>query len=210
MRPKHEHDEILADLYPEVAAGGLSRVNGTVGFYQRVNALLSSDMTVVDFGAGRGRASEDPVSYRRELQRLRGKVRRVIGLDVDHAILENPWVDEAHVIETGRSLPIESGTVDIVVSDFTFEHVSQPEWTAGELKRVLRSGGWICARTPNKWGYIGIPTRLVPNRWHTSVLHRVQPQKADQDTFPTVYRMNTRGDLRKWFPESDFSTAHME
>lgn len=58
---------VLARLYPEVAAGGFSHVDGTVGFYRRVNALLRPDMTVADVGPGRGRSSEDQVAYRRSL-----------------------------------------------------------------------------------------------------------------------------------------------
>lgn len=41
-------------LFPEVSAGGFTRMDGTVEFYTRVNALLRPDMTVLDFGAGRG------------------------------------------------------------------------------------------------------------------------------------------------------------
>jgi len=88
----------------------------------------------------------------------------------------------------------------MVVSDFTFEHVTEPDWAAEELGRILRPGGWLCARTPNKWGYIGIPTRMVPNGWHVAVLRRIQPEKHQRDTFPTAYQMNTDKDLRHHFP----------
>jgi hypothetical protein len=44
--------------------GGFSRVDGSIEFYTRVNALLGPDMTVVDFGAGRGAGVlDDPVRY---------------------------------------------------------------------------------------------------------------------------------------------------
>ncbi len=194
----------LAALYPEVRAGGFSRVDGTVAFYQRVNALLHPSMTVVDVGAGRGKSAVDPVGYRRELQRLRGKVSSVIGLDVDESVLVNPNVDAAHVITVGGSLPLDDASVDLIVSDFTFEHVADPRWMAAEIDRILRPGGWVCARTPNRWGYIGIPTRLVPNRFHHSVLRRVQPEKEERDTFPTTYRLNTRAQIARHFPPSRF------
>ena len=34
-------------------------MDGTIEFYTRVNMLLESDMTVLDFGAGRGAALKD-------------------------------------------------------------------------------------------------------------------------------------------------------
>ncbi len=193
-----------ANLYPESLAGGFTHVDGTVAFYSRVNALLSPGAVVADLGAGRGCFLEDPVIYRRELRRLQGKVARVIGLDVDAAVLTNPTVDEAHVVTAGGSFPLADSSVDMIVSDFTFEHVTDPGHLGREIARVLRPGGWLCARTPNRFGYIGIPTRIVPNRLHDRVLTRVQPDKQRRDTFPTFYRLNSTRDLHRHFPENQF------
>lgn len=201
---------VTARLFPEVAAGGFSRVDGTVAFYVRINALVSSSSVVVDFGAGRGRFMEDPVAYRRNVRLLQGRVQRVIGLDVDDAVLQNPTVDESHVISDGGRLPVPDASVDLVISDFTFEHVADPAWLASELYRILKPGGWICARTPNKYGYISLFARLVPNGLHDAVLRIVQPEKKSIDTFPTLYRLNTRRDLRRHFPERRFQHVVFE
>jgi SAM-dependent methyltransferase len=190
---------------PEVGAGGYSRLNGSVEFHLRVNSLLGPDDVVVDFGAGRGQHTEDELPFRRDLLDRRGKVARLVGLDVDPVVLENPSVDEAHVIVPGEKLPLADDSVDLVVSDFTFEHVDDPLWAGEELGRVVRPGGWICARTPNRWGQIALPARLVPNRLHDAVLARVQPTKQERDTFPTRYRLNTPAALRRAFPPERFS-----
>ncbi len=76
---------------------------------------------------------------------------------------------------------------------------------------MLRPGGWICARTPNKWGYIGVGARLVPNSFHTRFLRRLQPDRKAEDVFPTRYRCNTLHDVRRHFPADrfdDFSYRH--
>jgi SAM-dependent methyltransferase len=192
----------FAALYPEVGAGGFTRVDGTVEFYARVNALLRPTDIVLEFGAGRGRSSEDVVAFRRDLTRLRGKVREVIGLDVDDAVLENPLVDRALVYAVGGPFPLADASVDKVVSDFTFEHVTDPNGVARELDRVLRPGGWLCARTPNRSGYIAVAGRLVPNRFHHRVLQRAQSHgpRAEHDVFPTAYRMNTLREVGRLFP----------
>lgn len=192
-------------FFPETAAGGFSHVDGTIGFYTRINALLQPQMTVLDFGAGRGQGlQDDPVSYRRELRNLRGKCRRVIGADVDPAIRENPGLDEAHVVAPGAELPLEAASVDLIVSDHTFEHITDPGRAAKELDRVLKPGGWICARTPNRWGYIALGASLVPNALHVAVLRRLQPHRKVVDVFPTVYRLNTRAALRRYFPTARY------
>jgi SAM-dependent methyltransferase len=193
-------------FYPETSVGGYSRVDGTIEFYGRVNALIEPDMVIADFGAGRGKGpAEDTVPYRRALQNLRGKCAKVIGIDVDRAVLENNHVDEAILITPDERLPLLDESVDIIVSDAVFEHVQHPEVTCGELARILKPGGWLCVRTPNRWGYIGVGTNLVPNRYHDAWLRVLQPQKQERDTFPTTYKLNTKRALRKYFPPSLFA-----
>jgi SAM-dependent methyltransferase len=194
--------------YPEVGAGGYTRVDGSVAFYGRVQAVLAEldePVTIVDFGAGRGRVADDPVAFRRQLQELRGPGRTVIGVDVDPVVTTNPRVDEGRVIGPDGRIPIDDASVDLVVSDWTFEHVDDPDTAAAELDRILKPGGWICATTPNKWGYIAIGARIIPNRLHVGALHKLQPGKKEVDTFPTRYRMNTRRDLHRLFPAPRFA-----
>ncbi|MCA1674038.1 MAG: methyltransferase domain-containing protein [Actinobacteria bacterium] len=195
----------LTRFYPESAAGGFSRNDGTVAFYQRVQALLRPDSVVIDFGAGRGQFLEDPVPMRRDLQLLRARAAEVIGLDLDPAVLENPALTSAHIIESGSPLPVADESADLVVSDWTFEHVTDPFWLGDELYRVLRPGGWICARTPNKWGATGIGGRIIPNRLHHRALAILQPAKNTADTFPTAYRLNTARALHTVFSVERFS-----
>lgn len=196
--------------YPESIAGGYTRADGKVAFYQRVQAVLADrpgPQVIVEFGAGRGGGADTGIPIHRRLQELRGPDRTVIGLDVDPIVRTNPLVDEAHVIEPGGRLPLDDASVDLIVSEWTFEHVAEPEQVAHELRRILKPGGWICACTPNKWGYIALAARLIPNRMHVRALRRLQPDKAEQDTFPTRYLMNTRSDLDRLFPSTSFEMA---
>jgi SAM-dependent methyltransferase len=205
--PDEGYGSVLRRVYPEFGAGGFTRVDGSVEFYQRVNALLGPDATVLDLGAGRGVGGTDPVAYRQGLSDLRGRAGQVIGLDVDPVVHENPQLDRALLIGPDGSYPLPDASVDLVVSDWTFEHIDDPYTTVRELGRVLRPGGWVCARTPNKWGLIGMPTRVVPNRLHHAVLRWVQPRRKAVDAFPTRYRMNTRADLRALFPDRDWENC---
>lgn len=190
-------------LRPESFAGGFARDNGGVVFYTRVNALLRDDMTVVDLGAGRGTVFHSGTfGFYERLAKLQGKVKRVIGVDVDSAINEHPFLDERHIIAADGTLPIEDQKVDMVVSDWVFEHVQDPDRFAEELYRILKPGGWLCARTPNRWGYVGIGARLIPNRLHVSLLRRLSPGRHDVDVFPVAYKLNTPSSLRRYFPET--------
>lgn len=198
-----ENRSICEVFYPETAVGGFSSVDGTVQFFTRVNALLRPDMTVLDLGAGRGEyATDDPVDYRRNLRVLRGKVRAVIGIDVSEAVRSNPVIDVAHVVQPGARWPLEDRSIDLIVSDYTFEHLSDPSHVVAEIERVLKPGGWLCARTPNKWGYNAIGARLIPNSLHERVLAILQPDRKAIDIFPTTFRLNTRKVLARYFDSS--------
>ena len=192
-------------FYPEIGAGGFTRIDGTIPFYQRVNAVLKSSDILLDYGAGRGVGHiEDVCEYRRSLRSFRTKAARVIGVDVDEAVMLNPSLDEAHVFHPKDRLPLDDASIDVIVSDFTLEHIADPLQTASELDRVLKPGGWLCARTPNRHGYIALANRVVPKAMTMRVLNVVQPERKEEDVFPAMYQMNSFGRLLKLFPADRF------
>jgi SAM-dependent methyltransferase len=198
-------DGVAVRFFPEIEAGGFSRIDATVQFYQRINALITPDYTLLDFGAGRGAAhSDDMVLYRRSLQCFKGKVREVIGVDVDPAVITNPSLDRCIVLDPHGPIPLPDKSVDIVIADNAFEHVEDEKLVASELNRILRPGGWICARTPNRYGYIAFANRLIPRFIRIFVLHFVQPSRREEDVFPAFYRLNTVRALRRCFNRALF------
>ncbi len=194
----------LTRLYPEVKAGGFTRADGFIEFYTRVNALLDSDSEVLDFGAGRGLWAHEPMApLHKRLRAFHERVKAVHGVDVDPVVLDNPTLKSAQVIGTAGPIPYDDASFDLVLADYVLEHVSAEDAPAvsSEILRVLRPGGWLAAKTPNKWGMIGIGARAVPNDLHTRVLRRLQPERKAEDVFPVRYAMNTRRALKRYFPE---------
>jgi SAM-dependent methyltransferase len=190
------HTSLVERWYPEIAFGGFTHVDGTIAFYIRVHGLLAENSIVLDVGCGRGAAAEDPVPWRRALRDLRGERRHVIGVDLDPAAAVNPIIDEFRLIEAAR-LPVPDEHVDVCIADVVVEHVDDVDAFFAEIARVLKPGGSVCIRTPNAWNYMGIASRVIPNRLHTRVLSRIQPDRLEEDVFPTVYRCNTVRRLRR-------------
>ena len=152
-------------LHPEIGAGGFTAYDGTVAFYNRIDALISANMTILDFGAGRGAWVHDETSeYRKKCRNFKGRVKKVIGCDVDDAVLSNPSLDEAFAFVPGTALPLTDNSMDIIIADYVLEHIEDPVWFVREIERLLAPGGYLCARTPSKYHYVSVASSLLPGR----------------------------------------------
>jgi SAM-dependent methyltransferase len=128
----------------------------------------------------------------------------VVACDVDEAVLGNKSADEVRLIGHDGALPFPDGSFDLISAFSVLEHIEHPEVTAGELGRVLAPGGWLCAWTPNRWGYVGIGARLIPKRLHARVLRLVEPRRVEIDSFVPLYTMNTEAARKRLFPTDRF------
>jgi SAM-dependent methyltransferase len=122
---------------------------------------------------------------------------------VDPDAQTNPFVDEFHRI-TGDTWPIDDDTVDLIVIDNVLEHVREPERVFAEIRRVLKLGGFLCIRTPNRWSYIALAATLIPNSLHAKVTSLVQQGRKSNDVFPTLYRCNSLRQLNRLMSRHGF------
>jgi len=193
----------IAKIHSEYGIDSFTKHDGTVLFFNFVRALIAKIGTkpkVLDFGAGRGSFHYSKTStYSAQLHDLQSAGAEVWAADIDDVVKSHPCSDHQVVLKIGEPLPFEDNTFDLIVSDFVFEHLDDPKDIAEELLRITKPSGWICARTPNKWGYITFASRLIPNALHAILLKKVQPNRAAEDVFPTVYKLNSPKDIRKNF-----------
>ncbi len=178
---------------------GFTSTDGTIEFFGRVNALLKPSFTVLDLGAGRGAwFYSDRCEYRKNLRTIKGKVREFICADVDEAVLTNPTSDTNILIKDNR-IPLEDGSLDLIVCDYVLEHVLDVNSLKEEIFRLLKPNGYFCARTPHYFNYIGIAARIIDNARHTKVLRFAQPSRQSEDVFPTAYKLNSLRRIRRVF-----------
>ena len=190
-------------FYPEAKFGGFTDIDGTIAFYNRVNSLLETSFTICDVGCGRGAYADDQISIRRNLRILKGKVSKVIGIDVDRAAQGNPYLDEFRLIR-GDIWPVEGNTIDLVLCHNVIEHIENPLQFFSEAHRVLKNGGYLCIRTPNRWSYIALFATIVPNKYHSKVTNFVQDSRKEEDVFPTVYKCNSIGKIKNMMKKHGF------
>jgi SAM-dependent methyltransferase len=171
-------DALRRRLYPDV----LQR-DPVANLVSRLTSVVQPSHRVLDLGAGAGE---------RNAYSLKGKVRQIIGIDLDRRVTRNPLVDSGLRADI-YALPFQSGSFDVVFSVYVFEHVDRPSELLEEIARVLRPGGICLVLTPNIFHYVTLLSRLTPTAFHQWVnKHR---GRASEDTFPTRYRLNSRSAL---------------
>lgn len=183
----------------EHMAGGFSVNDGTIDFYLRIRSLIKKTDVVLDLGAGRAAWFEDDdCEVRRNIRLLRGAVSKLIAADVDPIVKENRASDEQILIENG-ALNLPSHSVDLIIADYVLEHIDDTTEFYEQVDRLLRSGGWFCARTPHKYCYVAMASALLKNHRHAQFLRHVQPDRNEIDVFPTHYKLNTLRDIKNKF-----------
>ena len=83
------------------------------------------------------------------------------------------------------------------------EHIERREEALEALRRLTRPGGKVVIHTVARWARVSIASRLMPFRFHHP-LKRVLRNTEDKDTFPVVYRMNTKNRLGQLFESQGF------
>jgi SAM-dependent methyltransferase len=160
---------------------------GTLPFFRLCRQQIPAGAEILEVGAGPSNINSEAL----------GKIGRVTGLDVDEDVKKNQWLAKAVVFD-GKKFPFPNESFDACVSNFVLEHVEHPEEHFREVARVLRPGGVYCVRTPNLFHYVSMGARLMPHSLHLLLANRLRALSEDaHDPYPTWFRANTRGKLRK-------------
>ena len=97
---------------------------------------------------------------------------------------------------SGESLPFSSASLDLVVSQWTVEHLARPQVVFDEMARILRPGGRVVVFTTNANNYIPLVSRIMPDQMQDALIERLL-RRPTHETFPTYFRANTRRSLER-------------
>ena len=117
-------------------------------------------------------------------------VRSIVGVDLDPRVANNRLLARGVVTKPGP-LPFDGDSFDMAFSIYVLENVTDPGGLVSEVRHELRRGGFFLALTPNRYHYVPLIAGLTPTSFHTWINKRRDINV--EDTFPTLYRMNTRG-----------------
>ena len=171
-------------------------VDGTAQFHKTCARYITRESRVLEVGAGPANPTSEFLS------RAAGTL---IGLDVDDAVKDNPFLREAHVYD-GKEFPFPNASFHTVVTDYALEHVEDPTALFQEVHRVLALGGTFLFRTPNVFHYVSIWSRLLPD----SISPWLRKRSADHRVYPKFFRCNSAKTCRQVLAKAGFEVLEIE
>lgn len=123
------------------------------------------DKIVLDIASGEGYGSN----------LMSNEAKFVYGVDIDAATIDKAskkYIKNNLKYLTGSTsnIPIESNSIDVVISYETLEHHDEHEQMMLEIKRVLKPNGILIISTPDKYYYSDI--RNFKNKFHVKELYK--------------------------------------
>jgi SAM-dependent methyltransferase len=161
--------------------------NGTEQFHALCARNFAAGGPLLEIGAGPSNATSDFLATLGPLT----------GLDVSDEVRGNRALAEAGVFD-GGAFPFADASFSGCVSNYVLEHVEDPGAHFREVARVLRPGGAYLFRTPNRWHYVAVASRMLPHFVHVRAANRLRKLSDDaHEPWKTFYRANSGGSLRR-------------
>jgi SAM-dependent methyltransferase len=131
----------------------------------------------------------------------------LVGADVDLRISEHPLLTY-RVKGIGGALPFKDETFDLVTANMVVEHLEDPETFLADVRRVLRPGGRFLFHTPNYLYWLVFLASITPEAIKKPIIWFLE-KRAEDDVFPTHYRMNTPGCVTRLARQTGFELEEL-
>lgn len=190
-KTKQDCWKIIHDTYPE-------KLDKYAIVRELIGRTLQAGDVVLDAGCGHQSLVQQggPVPF------------SLVGFDmVWEDVRQNQSVNLGLVSDIGY-VPLRSESVDIVICNMVFEHLREPDKVFRELSRVLKKGGHLIFMTPSIYNIVTIVNGLIPGRFHPKIAYYLTGVN-ESDTFPTYYRANSIGRLRRLLGRNQMQEAEV-
>ncbi|MDP9096908.1 MAG: class I SAM-dependent methyltransferase, partial [Pseudomonadota bacterium] len=211
VAPADSEAEFLAVKYGDLSAGGwgprLRAQFGHVTPDDRYEYVVSQRVTPgvdwLDVGCGRHLFPHNMTLA----ERLAERCGSLTGIDPSKNVFENELLDARECCLLQDFKP--GRRYDLVTLRMVVEHIEDPVSAAAALAALVRPGGHVIIYTVNRMSPVSLLSAATPTSLHIEV-KRALWGGEDKDTFPTVYKMNTRRALAALFTAAGFVEERFE
>ncbi|MAE65585.1 MAG: hypothetical protein CMJ18_15055 [Phycisphaeraceae bacterium] len=189
---------------------GVWGTNAQYRYFECVEACPSAARWL-DVGCGRRIVPEWMVWEPRRCRDLLARFGLRVGVDVPY-MSRNDEVQH-RVAARIEKLAMADAAFGLITANMVVEHVEDPEEALVEVRRVLSSGGRFVFHTPNLLypsmllGHAA--TLLLPQKLKNRLVGAIEGRN-EGDVFPTRYRCNTRGRIRRLARRAGLEVERLE
>jgi SAM-dependent methyltransferase len=179
-----------------------------IPFFDAVDRAIRTGLVWLDLGCGRDLIPKwfNPKHYARLSESIK-QARTIVGLDFDlPSLKDNPLVHK--VRGDVVALPFAPESFDLVTANMVVEHLSDPVAWLGEVRRILKPSGVFIFHTPNILSPLVAAGSVIPG-WVRKPLIRLLEGRAEEDVFPTRYRLNTASQIRRGARRAGFAIEEL-
>jgi SAM-dependent methyltransferase len=157
--------------------------------------------TVADVGGGRTWHMGDEYLTKPDF--------KLIGIDVDPEELAlNSSLDERIATDSCKSFGVPDGTIDLIVSRATVEHLPDTRGFLRNSQKALSTDGKMVVVFANKWAPPMVLNRMLGNRIGNALLLALVPGTKGYGGFKAHYDLCTYGAFKKAAEEEGFEIEY--
>lgn len=181
-----------------------------VHYQQVIDSVVDEQTVWLELGCGTRVCADERLNA--ELPR---RARVAVGVDLDPYLTKHSSIRNL-VRCDASALPFRAGVFTLVTCSFVAEHIEKPDVVFAELARICKPGARVVIFTPNVFNYGMLVAAMTPYRFHlwykklSYYLARQEWIEHDEDMFPTFYRANSVGRLRKLSAAAKFQVERLE
>ncbi len=181
-----------------------------VVYQEFLDQHVERDSVWLDIGCGKRISGSERLNA--ELPR---RARLVVGSDRDPYLRKHSSIKHL-VLCDASALPFRDGVFNLVTASMVVEHLEHPDVVFAEVARVSQPGGVFVVFTPNRMNYAMLIASLTPFWFHvfwkqlSYYFARGEWRRFDDDLFPTWYRANTGGRMRRLMHSATFDEVRLE
>jgi SAM-dependent methyltransferase len=156
-------------------------------YWHVLDRLLFEKTILLDLGAGKKGMSS----------LFQNRIGVSIGLDISHEdLLKNNTIGY-RICGDAQNLPFKNDCFDFIVSQWLLEHLPFPQKFLRESSRILRPKGSLLIVSNSLLCPFMLLNAVMPARFRDWLKKLFLPSEVEEDTYPTYYRANTRGQLAR-------------
>ena len=157
--------------------------------------------SIIDIGAGRTWHFGAPIKAECGF--------KLIGVDDDGDELAlNPQLDERVVADASKNLGVADGSVDLVLSRATIEHVPDNAGLIAATFRALRPGGRYALVFTNRWAPPALLNQMMPNWLARRLLYALVPGSRGYQGFVTHYDLCLHSEYKQALIKQGFNVEY--